>query len=301
MLQRALIIDDSVPLHKLIRIYLGESPLEIHSAYDGEAGLAMAVSLQPSMVLLDIDMPDMDGFEVCRRLKANIETTTIPVIFLTADFEVKDKVAGLDLGAVDYITKPFKPEELSARVRATLRAKHSLEQKAMIDGLTGLWNRKYLDEHMAAQMAQASQTGKPVACIACDVDGLRRINSKHGIPFGDEIIRSVGNILLSHCRAGDGVCHFEAGKFAILFSAAMGRSGAGHLAERLCQEIKEKLLTIRGIEVGVTCSFGVADSLVTGEMSLVDRAKSALRRAKLNGGNCVSIARVLRVPQHKAA
>jgi len=242
----------------------------------------------------------MDGFEVCRRLKSNVATTAIPVIFLTADFEIKDKVAGLDLGAVDYITKPFKGEELSARVRASLRAKHSLEQKAMVDGLTGLWNRKYLEEHLAIQMTQASRSGRPVAYIAGDVDGLRRINAKYGVALGDEIIRSVGNILLGACRAEDAVCHLDGGGFAVLVSV-MGRAGAGRLADRLCKEIQEKLLVVHGNEVGVTCSFGVADSLLADEGSLLERANTALHRAKLNGGSCVSIARPLRGRRAEAA
>ena len=170
----------------------------------------------------------------------------------------------------------------------------------MIDGLTGLWNRKYLDEHMAAQMAQAGRSGRPVSCIVVDVDALRRINAKQGIAFGDEILRTVGNILLGQCRSEDAVCHFHAGKFAILLSV-MGRAGAGCLAERLCKEIQQKLLTVHGKEVGVTCSFGVADSLVAGDLSLLERANLALRRAKLNGGACVSIARPLRLPQSMAA
>ena len=300
MLQRALIIDDSVPLHGLIRAQLDSELLEFHSAYDGEAGISLAASLRPSVILLDVDMSGMDGFEVCRRLKTNVETTAIPVIFLTADFQVKDKVAALDLGAIDYITKPYKPEELSARVRASLRAKQSLEQKAMIDAVTGLWNRQYLDEYLAGQMSHASRFGHPLACIATDVDGLRSINSKHGLPFGDEILRSVGEILLSGSRAEDAVCHVAAGTFAILLPL-MDRAGAGRLANRLCKEIQQKLLTIRGNEAGVTCSFGVADTLVAGEVSLLERANLALRRAKLNGGSCVSVARPPRQRQLVAA
>ena len=300
MLERALIIDDSVPLHTLIKSQMEGEALEFHSAYDGNTGLAKAAALRPSLILLDVDMSDMDGFEVCRQLKANVATTAIPVIFLTADFEIKDKVAGLDLGAVDYITKPFKAEELSARVRATLRAKHSLDQKAMVDGLTGLWNRKYLDEHLAMQMTQATRSGRPVAYVAGDLDELRRINAKYGIPVGDEVIRAVGEILLRECRADDAVCHFEGGRFAILVSV-MGRAGAGRLADRLCRQIQEKLLVLHGNELGVTCSFGVADSFVAGEGSLQERANMALRRAKLNGGSCVSIARPLRMARAAAA
>jgi diguanylate cyclase (GGDEF)-like protein len=293
MLERALIIDDSVPLHRLIRNQLGERHLEFHSAYDGREGLSMAASLRPSLILLDVDMSDMDGFEVCRLLKADAATMTIPIIFLTADFEIKDKVAGLDMGAVDYVTKPFRPEDLSARVRATLRAKHSLDQKAMVDGLTGLWNRQRFEEHLAIQITQASRSGRPVACIAGDLDGLKRINAKHGMPLGDQVIRAVGNILLAECRSEDAVSHLDGGRFAILVSG-MGRAGAGRLADRLCKEIQEKLLVIHGNEVGVTCSFGVADTLVAGEGSLLERANMALHGAKLNGGSCVSVARPLR-------
>jgi diguanylate cyclase (GGDEF)-like protein len=300
MLERALIVDDSVPLHWLIRSQLRKEHLEFHSAYSGRDGLSMAASLRPSLILLDVDMSEMDGFEVCRRLKANAATTTIPVIFLTADFEIKDKVAGLNMGAVDYVTKPFKPEELSARMRASLRAKHSLDQKATVDGLTGLWNRKYLEEHLAVQMTQASRSGRAVAYIAGDLDGLKKINAKYGIPFGDEVIRSVANLLVSECRAEDAVCHLEGGRFGILVPA-MGRAGAGRQADRLCKLIQEKLLVVHGNEVGVTCSFGVADSLVTGKGSLLERATVALGGAKLNGGSCVSVARPRRSRRAVAA
>jgi len=299
MLQRALVVDDSVVFHKLIKTHLDGEDLEFHSAFDGESGLTMAADIHPSLILLDVDMPDMDGFEVCRRLKANAATTTIPVIFLTADFYLKDKVKGLDLGAVDYVTKPFKPEELCARVRASLRAKQLFEQKAMIDGSTGLWNRKYLDDHLAAQMAFASQSGAPISCIVLDVDGLQEINRKHGMVFGDEVLRMLGGILLSQCRAVDAVCHCDGGKFAIIVPG-MGRAGAGRLAERLCAEISTHLMSDGG-NVGVTCGFGVADTLVAGDDSLVERAELMLTRAKQNGGNCVCIARPPRKDSRLAA
>jgi diguanylate cyclase (GGDEF)-like protein len=146
------------------------------------------------------------------------------VIFLTADFEIKDKVNGLDLGAVDYITKPFKSEELRARVCVSIRAKHALDQKAMVDGLAGFWNRNYFEAHLANKMARSRRSGRPVAYIAGDIDDLSKLNAKHGIPFGDEIIRSVGNIILIFFRPEDAVCHFEGGSFAILVSL-MGRTG----------------------------------------------------------------------------
>src|SRR5258708_5156787 len=108
MLDRALIVDDSLPLHTLIRAQMQGEGLDFHSPYGGEPALSLAEEFHPSLTLLDVDMPDMDGFEVCRRLKANSETTPIPVIFLTADFAAADKIKGFELGASDYVTKPFK-------------------------------------------------------------------------------------------------------------------------------------------------------------------------------------------------
>ncbi len=111
-----LIIDDSPHLHKLVVAHLKADPIVVHSATDGESGLAAATELQPGLILLDVDMPALGGFEVCRQLKAGPATSAIPVMFVTADGTLMDKVRGLDLGAVDYLTKPFKPEELRARV-----------------------------------------------------------------------------------------------------------------------------------------------------------------------------------------
>ena len=290
MLQRALIVDDSIPLHQLIKTLMDDEGLEFDSAYDGKTGLSVAATLRPSLILLDVDMPDMDGFEVCRRLKANADTATIPVIFLTADSQAGNKAMGLDIGAAAYVTKPFKAEELSARIRASLQAKEMLQQNAMIDGLTGLWNQKHMQECAAAQIALAKNSGTPVSCIVLDVDGLRLINAKDGIPLGDEVLRSIAGIILKQCRTDDVVCRYDGGKFAILMPM-MTRAGAGSFADRVCLEIRQQLAVVRDREVGTTCSFGVADTLVAGDTSLLERADLALARAKQNGGNCVSIAR----------
>jgi diguanylate cyclase (GGDEF)-like protein len=299
MQHRVLIVDDSVPLHDLIKAQMDED-FEYHSAFCGADAIEMAAELRPNLILLDVDMADMDGFEVCRHLKACVQTTNIPVIFLTADFVTCDKVKGLDLGGADYITKPFKLEELEARVRNALRAKEVLDQKAMVDGVTGLWNQKYLETHVAAQLASALRESRPVSYIALDVDGLRLINRKFGVAFGDEMLRNIGTTLLSQCRSEDAVCRCQGGKFGIVVSG-MNRSGAAQLAERLCAQIANQTYTHGAKEVRVTCSFGVADSLVSGAIPVVERADLALLRAKQNGGNSVSVARPHRHRQIRAA
>src|SRR3954451_4025140 len=121
--QKVLIIDDSEMIHGLVRARLKDEPVELLFAADGVRGLQMAAEHAPDLVLLDVDMPEPDGFEVCRRLKADPATRETPVIFLTGASSTEQKLQGLELGAVDYITKPFDPAELRARVRASLRTK----------------------------------------------------------------------------------------------------------------------------------------------------------------------------------
>lgn len=290
MSKTVLIVDDSIPVHKLVKTHLEADPLVLHSAYDGESGLAAAASLRPDLILLDVDMQSLDGFEVCRRLKAHSSTAVIPVIFLTADSILTDKVRGLDLGAADYITKPFKPEELRARVRSALRARHELDTTAMVDGMTGLWNRAYLEVQLVAQLSLSRRSGRALACIVADVDHLRETNARHGEAAGNEVLRMIGRIMLGQCRTEDVVCRIGGGKFAILV-AGTNRAGAARIADRVRGEI-ERQLRVRGpVEMNVTCSFGVSDTLVAAEEALLELADSASHRAKKCGRNTVAIAR----------
>src|SRR5271154_5347795 len=133
MNQQILLIDDDKKIHALVRALLADEPVEIQSALDPEYGLTLAASLRPDLILLDVEMPGIDGYEVCRRLKVDPDLFNIPVIFLTALSTVEEKIRGLELGAIDYVTKPFNPSELLARVRASLRTRHViriLEEKA---------------------------------------------------------------------------------------------------------------------------------------------------------------------------
>jgi two-component system cell cycle response regulator len=128
MLSKVLIVDDAAPIHALLRVHLEGEPIELQSAYYGESALRMIAESQPDLVLLDIDMRrGIDGFEVCRRLREDPVTMHTPVIFLTGSSETEQKVCGLELGATDYITKPFHPAELRARVRAALRVKSRID------------------------------------------------------------------------------------------------------------------------------------------------------------------------------
>ena len=122
-----LVIDDSTDVHSLVKVRLGKEDLVIHCVSDGASGLTAARQLRPDVILLDVDMPVLDGFGVCVELKSDSATRDIPVIFLTGAASTDDKIRGLELGAVDYVTKPFDPAELRARVRASLRTQCLVE------------------------------------------------------------------------------------------------------------------------------------------------------------------------------
>ncbi len=125
--QTLLIIDDSPDVHDLVGAWLADEPVAIHAAYGGASGIAMAARLRPDLILLDVEMPDLDGFAVCAQLKADPALRDVPVVFLSGASTTEEKLRGLDMGAVDYVTKPFDPAELRARVRASLRTKHLLD------------------------------------------------------------------------------------------------------------------------------------------------------------------------------
>lgn len=298
MLDQILVIDDSIEIHALIRVRLGKEPVAIHSAFDGASGLEAARRIRPQLILLDVEMPGQNGFAVCTQLKSDPATMEIPVIFLTGSAASGDKIRGLELGATDYITKPFDPAELKARVRSALRTRRLmdlLEKRAMIDGMTGLWNRSYLDARLVAEMSAARRTGEPLSCIMADVDHFKSINDTYGHSVGDDILRRIATVLQERCRSTDIVCRYGGEEFTILLPAT-DTDDAAQLAEELRVRIEQLHFTCNDLPRPVTCSFGVA---VLGEKvppSILELADEALYAAKLSGRNRITLSKDASLP-----
>jgi two-component system cell cycle response regulator len=293
MADKILVIDDSPDIHTLVKVRLGKEQVVIHCASDGASGLAEAREFRPDLILLDIDMPERDGFAVCADLKADSMTRDIPIIFLSGATSTKDKIRGLELGATDYVTKPFDPAELLARVRASLRTRELVEllsKKAMIDGLTGLWNRTYLDAHVTIELSSARRSDQPLSCIMADVDCFKSINDTYGHSFGDDVLRAIAAIFTQNCRVEDIVCRYGGEEFTILLPNTP-LADAAALAERLRLAIEAWPFVYRLDPVSVTCSLGVANLRASIPPSILELADQALYCAKHSGRNRVEICR----------
>jgi two-component system, cell cycle response regulator len=288
MSQTVLVIDDSNDVHDMLDVRLKPEGLRLVHAFSAEDGLAKA-DQGPDLILLDVDMPNFTGFEVCQRLKAGATTSQIPIIFLTGATEVHDIVQGFDLGAVDYITKPFQPAELRARVRAALRTKRYhdlLATRAHLDGLTGLWNRAYFTYRIEEEIRATQRYGREVSLVMMDIDHFKRFNDSYGHPFGDLVLQRVGEVLLSLLRTTDTPCRFGGEEFVAILTET-DLAGAIRTAERLHEAIRALALPKKnGAAVKVTASFGVGatslfpsprDATAPGLMEMTDRALYAAK------------------------
>ena len=291
MPQRVLIIDDSRQIHRLVEAWLKSDLIEVGSAVTAAEGHAMAARWRPDLILLDIDLPDVSGFELCRQLKSDEAVSRIPIIFLTGANSPEDRVAGLNLGAVDYIVKPFHPAEFQARVRAALRTKYLLDllqQRAQIDGLTGLRNRAYLDERLAAEKALLRRHPGPLACIMVDVDHFKNVNDVHGHAAGDEVLRGVADVLQQAARVEDVITRYGGEEFTIL-TPGVDDQGAAMLAERIRTNLERMQIKRGSATIQISCSFGVAGYDPAADASLLEQADAALYDAKQNGRNRISV------------
>lgn len=289
-----LAIDDSELIHRLLQTRLQGERLELHNATSSADGLKKAVALNPDIILLDIAMDGMNGFELLEKLKEDPRTRNIAVIFISATSEAMDRVKGLDMGAIDFISKPFDAFELKARVRSALRTQHlvkMLEQKAQIDGLTGLWNRRYFDQRMIQEISEAKRYSRPLSLVLCDIDRFKRLNDQFGHPFGDFVLERVAQ-KLSGGRTSDIACRYGGEEFGLILPSTNIQQGH-EVAERLRIEI-ESILWSNKPDLVVTASFGICDTENVGEEAtpeaLLEMTDSALYKAKQAGRNRVESA-----------
>ena len=292
--QRILIVDDTREnIQILVEALSGEYKISV--ATNGEDALRIAASQQPpDLVLLDIVMPGLDGYEVCKRLKQDERTQKIPVIFITARIGVEDETHGLEIGAVDYITKPFSLPIVKARVKTHLELKHNrdlLEDIVHMDGLTGIRNRRYFDELLAIEWRRAERRAQPLSLILLDIDHFKDFNDNYGHTLGDDCLKQVaGTLADSVRRPADFVARYGGEEFAAVLPET-DASAASLMGELMRKRVESLELTHAYCPNGrVTISLGVVTAIPRRELAperLVVEADKLLYKAKKEGRNCM--------------
>jgi two-component system cell cycle response regulator len=295
-----LLVEDSAAIRALVRRMLVAGGHTVVEAARGADALALCRERQPDVVLLDVEMPEMSGWDVLAAMKADPATSDVPVVFLTGRSDTADMVDGLRLGAHDYLRKPCEPTELLARVQAAARVKRlqdelrqrnqELDLLSRTDALTGLRNRRHVEEYLERLVSLARRHAEPMAVLVVDIDRFKSVNDRHGHEAGDAVLREVAGRMVGSVRLEDMVGRWGGEEFLVVLPNTAAE-GAAELAERLRQVVADQPCRLPdGGALPVTISIGCAASLMDDAATLVRAADAALYQAKESGRNRVVVA-----------
>jgi diguanylate cyclase (GGDEF)-like protein len=290
-----LIIDDSpINIEHLAQVLKNDYNIKV--ANKGEPGIEVAKSQQPDLILLDIIMPDMDGYAVCRRLKADDRTRNIPIIFITTKSNTEDETRGLTLGAVDYITKPFRTPIVKARIKTHIKLKHNsdlLEKLALIDALTNLPNRRRFEQILKREWGRSRRSQSPLSIVMLDIDHFKEFNDHYGHLAGDSCLNRVAQSLtLPLKRPADSIFRYGGEEFIAVLPET-DHEIAMTLAEKMRGQVARLLIPHAYTHTShpyISISLGVATAIPSSRHSpndLVETADQLLYNAKNAGRNCV--------------
>jgi diguanylate cyclase (GGDEF)-like protein len=294
-----LVADDSMVVRAVLRRQLETDGHTVVEAVNGEEAIDACREYHPDVILLDVEMPVLDGHATLARLKADPQLKDIPVVFLTGRVDTADVVNGLRLGAHDYLRKPFEANELMARVSAALRTKWlqdelrarnaELDRVSRIDMLTNIYNRRHLDEHLRAVISAARRHDRTVGVLIVDIDHFKNVNDEHGHLAGDAVLREVAARLQQAMRTEDALGRWGGEEFLAVLTDTPPE-GVRVMAERLRQVVAAAPFTLDdGSQIRVTVSVGHTNGREDAEV-LVHRADDALYVAKAEGRNRVASA-----------
>jgi two-component system, cell cycle response regulator len=295
-----LLVEDSAAIRALVRRMLVAGGHTVVEAAGGAAALAACHEHQPDVVLLDVEMPEMSGWDVLAAIKADPDLSDVPVVFLTGRSDTADMVDGLRLGAHDYLRKPCEPAELLARVQAAARVKRlqdelrqrneELDRVSRTDALTGLHNRRHVEEYLSRLVSLARRNAEPIAVLIIDIDHFKSVNDGHGHDAGDAVLREVAQRMVRCVRLEDMVGRWGGEEFLVVLPNTAAQ-GAAELAERLRKVVADEPCRLPdGGAMQVTISLGCAASVLDDAGTLVRSADAAMYEAKESGRNRVVVA-----------
>ena len=291
---RVLVIDDDPFSARLVDNVLRSAGFASSYCCEPARAFEIIAAEQPDLVILDVVMPGVDGFDLCRRIRANPGLQLTPIIFVTRKGDVEQRVRGLQVGGNDYVAKPFEPQELVARVRSHLQRLHELREMAIRDGLTRCYNNKYFKLRIEQELTRARRYGAELTLGMLDIDHFKRVNDTFGHPAGDAVLAHLASLLTASVRSSDVVARFGGEEFGfLLIESAVPESAiiTNRLRERIAKhEFHIPSLSGSDLVISCTVSIGLAN-FIPGDSpaQLLARADAALLAAKQGGRNQVRI------------
>lgn len=284
-----LVVDDEPDKANLLKVALEMEGYEVHIAANGREALAAIESFPPDLVVTDVMMPEINGYELARRIRENPGTRFIPIVLQSAArIEPKDFRLGSEVGALGFITDPADLDLLLSRARTLLDFKRYLdtcEEAAFTDHLTGLANRRRFERQLAREIERTARYGHPFCLLLLDIDDFKKVNDTFGHEVGDDAIRHLAKTLLEGIRGVDLAARIGGDEFALVLTEADAARGF-EVADRLRRTIKAtEIPTARPVTTRITASFGIAESLSGAQTlsELLACADAALYEAKHQG------------------
>jgi len=262
-----LCVDDEPKNLELFEALLVPRGYDVIMAVNGSEALAKVALDPPDLILLDVMMPELDGYEVCKKIKSTKETQFLPVVMVTALRNEEERIKGIEAGCDDFISKPFDKNELLARVKSLLRIKllydqlkllnELLEKLSVTDPLTELYNRRYLVNRIQVEIKRSHRLKGALSCLIIDVDGFKPINDKYGHSFGDEVLKHLAKLLRESVRMTDVVARYGGDEFFIL-APDTDEENARAIEKNILRKIEEGSFKIGEVNIHVGISMGIS-------------------------------------------
>ncbi len=290
--QAVVLVVDDQPINIQVIYQILGNDYKVLMATSGEQAINVCTSSMPDLVLMDVMMPEQDGLQTCKLMKANDAIADIPVIFVTGVQQQADEDACWQAGAVDFIQKPFNANTLRHRVNAHLTLKKQsdlLRSMAFIDGLTSVFNRRYFDQVLPKQLSASRRRHSPLAILLIDIDHFKLFNDHLGHLAGDDALRRVAQALKACCyRPHDAVARYGGEEFVAVLPDT-DAAGAVCVAEKMLSTVRELAITHPAAPLGIisiSIGIAIADRETSYSSDVTERADSQLYLAKKNGRNC---------------
>lgn len=278
-----LVVDDDPEVNQLIEFILLDEGYNVTTASSGNEVLHFENLRFIDLILLDINMPGLNGYEICSKLKESYKTKDIPIIFLTGRTLPEDKIKGFSCGALDYITKPFNGTEMVTRVKTHLELKHNkdlLKKMALIDGLTRLYNHTTIHEKLSEEIVNSKQHNTDLSLIMFDLDNLKFVNEKFGHKVGDDVLVKVSSLIREIIREKDIAGRYGGEKFIIILPGT-DHISAYHIAEKIRDSVKGLYWSINNFNITVSGGVHSLDNETVNEF--IEKTEMLLCKAKSRG------------------